>query len=94
MTLPSVLVAPGSDGIAAVDASHAFVSNSGTGQLIGVSVGATPVDVTDGPTGTAGVRLLGFTTPEIGFAIAIPTSGPDELWRTTDGGLTWSVVPV
>ena len=30
--------------------------------------------------------FVGFTTPQIGFAI------DTQLWRTTDGGLTWKVV--
>lgn len=38
-----------------------------------------------------GVSWLGFATPTDGFAVAAASeSGPSVLWRTRDGGLTWT----
>lgn len=34
-----------------------------------------------------------FLTPQIGVANGDPVNGVFELWRTTDGGLTWNRVP-
>ena len=94
VNLPSVLADPPSGGIAAVDASDAYVYGAGTGRLLRVSVGKSPVDVTDGPTGPL-TYLLGFTTPQIGFALtATQNTTQYQLWRTVDGGLTWKVVTV
>jgi hypothetical protein len=41
--------------------------------------------------------LIGFTTPEVGYALwshdaATFTSGTAQLWRTADGGIRWSRV--
>jgi photosystem II stability/assembly factor-like uncharacterized protein len=33
--------------------------------------------------------MVGFTTPVHGFALALPSSGQSELWRTNDVGATW-----
>lgn len=33
-----------------------------------------------------------FATPDLGFAVARGETCPPELWRTTDGGETWSPV--
>ena len=37
----------------------------------------------------ANFSFLGFTDAKVGYALS---QAPNELWRTTDGGLTWSAV--
>lgn len=55
------------------------------------SAGATRPATTAADTGGMSFRFLGFTTPLIGFAVVGRTS-TSALWRTTDGGHTWSTV--
>ncbi len=42
--------------------------------------------------GIGTVGWVGFSTPRTGFAIASADGSPDQLWRSVDGGLTWSRV--
>ena len=37
----------------------------------------------------ANFSFIGFTDAKVGYAFS---KAPNALWRTTDGGLTWSVV--
>jgi photosystem II stability/assembly factor-like uncharacterized protein len=37
----------------------------------------------------ADFSFLGFTDAKVGYALS---QAPNELWRTTDGGATWSAV--
>jgi photosystem II stability/assembly factor-like uncharacterized protein len=46
-----------------------------------------------GSVAAPGVGFIGFTTTKVGFLIAsMQNSSPDQLWHTTDGGQTWTVV--
>jgi hypothetical protein len=42
----------------------------------------------------ASFPFLGFTNASQGFAIAKPASGGGQLWRTLDGGHTWTAVSI
>jgi hypothetical protein len=86
---------PGRGGVGAIDDTHALVYDFGTTSLVRISVGSSPVPVTSGPTTTGvGTLFIGFTTPSIGFVVAVHENSTRELWRTTDGGLHWTIVQV
>ena len=42
--------------------------------------------------GLGTVGWVGFTTPRTGFAIAAADGSTDQLWRSVDGGLSWTRV--
>ncbi|MDI1354356.1 MAG: T9SS type A sorting domain-containing protein [bacterium] len=42
---------------------------------------------------TAFANWVTFLTPSVGIANGDPVNGEYELWRTTDGGLSWAQVP-
>jgi photosystem II stability/assembly factor-like uncharacterized protein len=80
--------------IGGVDSSHAFVA-IGTGlKLVTVDNGGAH-STTISPFGQSqltGVKFIGFTTINVGFAVVYDQNSGSELWRTTDGGQTWAVV--
>ena len=91
-TVPNSFPNPGA-GIGAIDNVHAVVVNTGSnpGGLIRVSTNAPDV-VAQGPGASVGT-FVGFTDASHGFAILKTQAGDvDQLWRTTDGGQTWSAV--
>ena len=72
---------------------HAVVVNTGSnpGGLIRVSANGPDV-VAQGPGASVGT-FVGFTDTSHGFAILTTQAGNvDQLWRTTDGGQTWTAV--
>ncbi|MGH3096903.1 MAG: hypothetical protein ACRDMV_13010 [Streptosporangiales bacterium] len=62
------------------------------GGIYGVSTGGA-VHRRETPNAPAGATFafVGFTTPQMGYAVLDETS-TDSLWRTVDGGRTWRVV--
>jgi photosystem II stability/assembly factor-like uncharacterized protein len=42
---------------------------------------------------TAFTNIVSFLTPSIGITQGDPVNGEFEIWRTTDGGNTWTMVP-
>lgn len=42
---------------------------------------------------TSFANFVTFLTPSVGIAMGDPVNGFYELWRTTDGGLSWSQIP-
>jgi photosystem II stability/assembly factor-like uncharacterized protein len=42
---------------------------------------------------TAFTNMVSFLTPSIGITQGDPVNGEFEIWRTTDGGNTWTMVP-
>jgi hypothetical protein len=80
----------------AIDEQHAIVMDYATGTLL--RLGRTgPAQTVDAPTkDVAGAEFIGFTNPNVGFAIVAhhDASRANDLLRTTDGGLHWSVVTV
>jgi photosystem II stability/assembly factor-like uncharacterized protein len=75
--------------VGGVDATHAVIESTDGLHLISTAGDSTPVPYAAGATqGLPG--FIGFTTTTIGFIVTDGTGA--ELWRTTDGGLTWSVV--
>jgi hypothetical protein len=73
--------------IGGVDGKTAF-ADSGSGLVKLVTSGQ--VQVLTNPQATNGFSFIGFTDAKTGFALSQPD--PEQLWRTTDGGATWSVV--
>lgn len=71
-------------------ASSAVLASGG--RLYGVTTGG-GVQRESAPSVAAGtsLRFVGFTTPQLGYAIVTPPS-TSALLRSTDGGRTWSVV--
>lgn len=78
--------------IGGVDSTHAVVFDDRELDMITLT-GSSPVPSAPGSVAAPGVGFIGFTTTKVGFLIAsMQNSTPDQLWRTSDGGLTWSVV--
>jgi hypothetical protein len=73
--------------IGGVDATTAVIEE-GTG-LARVSTTGQPRSVSIAKTAN-GFSFIGFTDAKTGYALSQPD--PARLWRTTDGGATWSVV--
>ncbi|HEX3806317.1 MAG TPA: hypothetical protein VHV52_06010 [Gaiellaceae bacterium] len=44
--------------------------------------------------GASFVPFVGFTDANVGAALAQGANGREALWRTTDGGADWAVVPI
>ena len=38
-------------------------------------------------------NIVSFLTPSVGITMGDPVNGEYEIWRTTDGGLTWGQIP-
>jgi len=89
---PAFFPDPGT-GIAAIDDHDAVVLDTGRGSLRHISTNG-PESISTTPVSDVVVFFIGFTDPTTGFAIGSGHEGPTELWRTTDGGLRWSVVEV
>jgi hypothetical protein len=84
---------PGSGGLGAIDNLHAVLFDLATNDLVRVTVGSSPVHIASGPTSVgAATEFIGFTTSTVGFALVPGQASPNQLWRTIDGGQTWSVV--
>ncbi|HTC68829.1 MAG TPA: hypothetical protein VK662_04615 [Acidothermaceae bacterium] len=81
------VVSSSSSYIGGVDAKTAFADN-GSG-LVKLSTSGQAQTLTS-PQATNGFSFIGFTDAKTGFALSQPD--PTRLWRTTDGGTTWSVV--
>jgi hypothetical protein len=81
------VVSSSSSNIGGVDAKTAF-ADSGSG-LVKLSISGQAQTLTS-PQATNGFSFIGFTDAKTGFALSQPD--PTRLWRTTDGGATWSVV--
>jgi photosystem II stability/assembly factor-like uncharacterized protein len=78
--------------IGGVDSSHAVVYDDTEIDMITLTA-SSPVPSAPGSVVAPGVSFIGFTTTKVGFLLAsMQNSTPDQLWRTTDGGQTWSVV--
>jgi photosystem II stability/assembly factor-like uncharacterized protein len=95
---------PDGSTLAAASADVAVAANIMSGPLIRTTDGgATWVVVQRPPDRTGCWSLIGFTTPQVGYALwqdPAPYAGAGypataaELWRTTDGGATWSPVKI
>jgi hypothetical protein len=75
--------------LGAIDAATAVVfdaANQRLARISGRSAASTDLVATDT------ITFVGFTTPAVGFAVAIGDDGFSFLDRTTDGGRTWSTV--
>ncbi|HEY5050388.1 MAG TPA: hypothetical protein VII50_05770 [Acidothermaceae bacterium] len=57
--------------------------------LISTAGDSTPVPYAPGANQSL-PGFIGFTTTKLGFTVTDGTGA--QLWRTTDGGLTWTVV--
>ena len=80
--------------IGGVDSSHAVVFDDRELDMITLTA-SLPLPSAPGSVAAPGIGFIGFTTTKVGFLIAsMQNSTPDQLWRTSDGGLTWSVVQV
>ena len=78
--------------IGGVDASHAVVFDDTELDIITLTT-SSPVPSASGSVAAPFVSFIGFTTTKIGFLVAgMQNEMPSQLWRTTDGGQTWSVV--
>lgn len=78
--------------IGGVDSSHAVVYDDTELDLITLTA-SSPVPPAPGSVPSPAASFIGFTTTNIGFLIAsMQNSTPPQLWRTTDGGHTWTVV--
>jgi hypothetical protein len=73
--------------IGGVDGKTAF-ADSGSGLVKLLTSGQ--VQTLKSPQAANGFSFIGFTDAKTGFALSQPD--PEQLWRTTDGGTTWSVV--
>jgi photosystem II stability/assembly factor-like uncharacterized protein len=97
VSYPSPLPATGPAKVGAIDDGHAVVNDQSAG-LVLVSTDAAPVNVTPSAAGSVTIAtFIGFTTPSVGFFIGPgnptdPRNPTDQLWRTADGGLHWTVV--
>jgi hypothetical protein len=91
-TFPNGFPNPG-EGIGAIDNVHAVVVNTGSNPAGLIRVSTTGPDVVaQGPGASVGT-FVGFTDASRGFAIlTAQASDLAQLWRTSDGGLTWTVV--
>jgi hypothetical protein len=78
--------------IGAVDTRSAIVTDGGKIVRAGADGSVAPVKLPPGVT-AQGWSFIGFTTSSDGFAVAV-SNGTRQLWRTTDGGTTWSVVAI
>ena len=78
--------------VGGVDSSHAVVAD-GT-SVTTVTLGHPDTAPTiPGPSTQPDATFIGFTTTKIGFAVVTQqVPSPRFLWRTTDGGQTWTVV--
>jgi hypothetical protein len=85
-----------------IDANTAWVSSfmkatQGSGAIHRTTNGgATWVNMTAAgmfTNSTAFTNIVSFFTPSIGITQGDPVNGEFEIWRTTDGGNTWSMVP-
>jgi photosystem II stability/assembly factor-like uncharacterized protein len=78
--------------IGGVDSTHVVVYDDTELDLITLT-SSSPVPVAPGSVAAPGVSFIGFTTTKIGFLVAsMQNATPSQLWRTADGGSTWSVV--
>ena len=76
--------------IGAVDEKSAIVADGKTLKRVNADGSSVVVSVPK-VSGTATWSFIGFTDPQVGFAVPI-VNGTRQLWRTTDGGAHWSVV--
>jgi len=81
---------PNSVQAGARDAGHAVLGEPQTGLLL---VDATGRVLATTPFGAGDVTSVGFTTPDVGYAV-VDEGTTSRLLRTTDGGLHWSEVTV
>ena len=75
--------------VAALSAQHAFVGGGGSGLSITDNSGTTyqPIAELDG------ASWAGFTDSAVGYVITQnPNTEATRLWRTTNGGATWSLI--
>jgi hypothetical protein len=88
---PSVSLTP--DVVGGVDATRAVVSTAQSGIEIVSASGVTAATL-PGVT-SPNASFIGFTTAQVGFLVGGgPAFADQRLWRTTDGGATWSAVSV
>jgi hypothetical protein len=81
--------------LGAIDGSHAVVDTSRGLELVSTDGSVTSLaSSSDQPGGYALASFIGFTNPSVGFAIVDRQQASAQLWRTADGGATWSVVTV
>jgi hypothetical protein len=80
---------PNSVAVGARTSREAIVSLGPEEPLSRLSTDGTAIAVPDPPTAGVDTSYLGFTTPDVGYAIV-----GTRLWRTVDGGGTWSLLRV
>jgi photosystem II stability/assembly factor-like uncharacterized protein len=76
--------------VGGVDATHALIESTDGMHLISTAGDSVPVPYAPGADARSLPGFIGFTTTKLGFIVTDGTGA--QLWRTTDGGLTWSVV--
>jgi len=86
-TWQKIVIAASLGNIGGVDGKTAF-ADSGSGLVEVLTSGQ--VQTLKSPQAADGFSFIGFTDAKTGFALSQPE--PARLWRTTDGGTTWSVV--
>jgi len=78
--------------IGGIDSTHAVVFDDRELDMITLTT-SSPVPSAPGSIAAPSIGFIGFTTTKVGFLIAsMQNVTPDQLWRTTDGGQTWSAV--
>jgi photosystem II stability/assembly factor-like uncharacterized protein len=81
--------ATGAATVGGVDGTHAITEDADGLRLISTAGDSTPVPYAAGANVTL-PGFIGFTTTTIGFIVT--DGNGSQLWRTTDGGQTWTVV--
>ena len=77
--------------VGGIDSSHAVVSDGTSIGILTLGHSVTTPTIPD-TSGQPDAAFVGFTTTQIGFVVTGALQSPTELWRTTAGGQTWSVV--
>jgi hypothetical protein len=85
-----VNVATGAATVGGVDGAHAVVENTDGLRLVSTTGDSVVVQDAPGADTRSQPGFIGFTTTTIGFLLTDGTGA--QLWRTSDGGTTWSVV--
>jgi photosystem II stability/assembly factor-like uncharacterized protein len=87
----AVTAASAAVSVGGVDATHAVIESTDGLHLISTAGDSATVSYAPGATQSL-PGFIGFTTTKLGFIVTDGTGA--QLWRTTDGGLTWSIVHV
>jgi hypothetical protein len=84
----AVTVASAAASVGGVDATHAVIESTDGLHVISTAGNSAPVPYAPGAQSLP--DFIGFTTTTTGFIVTDGTGA--QLWRTTDGGQTWTVV--